>query len=165
MNASQKTKAAYFNYIGSIELTEEVINLCHHSGPCDEDVIRCMELPEVKAELAEIDPEALRKELYEYGAWDDEELKNHNDNLMRILWLAAGNIQDGRWEELKAVKQKVKRKKAPRYCKYQVNFLDGTHRIEVMTDAQRCHVGTRKEWPLIKNILGLGYCDKEGNAI
>lgn len=89
-----KTIQIPFNYIDCIELTEEVINLCSHQGQCDEDVKNCMLLPEVKKELAKIDPEALKKELEEYGAWDDEELENHEENLMRILWIAAGNAQD-----------------------------------------------------------------------
>lgn len=94
MNASLKTKETYFNYIGSITLPEDVVRLCHHQGDCEEDCRRCMELPEVKAELSEIDPEQLKKELREYGAWDENELSDHNNNLMRILWIAAGNIQE-----------------------------------------------------------------------
>lgn len=94
MNASTPTKAAYFNYIGSIELPLDVIRLCHHQGDCDEDCTRCMELPEVKAELAGIDPIQLLKELEEYGAWDATELADHQANLKHILWIAAGNIQD-----------------------------------------------------------------------
>lgn len=96
MNASQKTKETYFNYIGSITLPEDVVMLCYHSGDCEEDVIRCMELPEVKAELAGIDPEKLRKELAEYGAWDELELADHNANLKRILWIAAADIQESK---------------------------------------------------------------------
>lgn len=94
MNASQKTAETYFNYIGSITLPLDVVKNCSHSGPCDEDIKRAMELPEIKAELAEIDPEQLRKELAEYGAWDDKELSDHTENLERILWIAAGNISD-----------------------------------------------------------------------
>lgn len=92
MNASKKHYAAHFNYIGSIELTEEVATNCSHQGDCTSNVQRCLELPEIKLELSEIDPEQLKKELSEYGAWDDEKLSNHNDNLERILWIAAGNI-------------------------------------------------------------------------
>lgn len=94
MRANQETKAAYFNYIGSIELPISVAQACSHSGPCDMDIQTCMELPEVKAELSEIDPVQLIKELKEYGAWDSNELSNHEDNLARILWLAAGDICD-----------------------------------------------------------------------
>lgn len=94
MNGSQKTAESYFNYIGSITLPLDVVRLCSHSGDCTEDVQRCMELPEVKAELSEIDPDQLRKELREYGAWDDQQLSSHGDNLERILWIAAGNIQE-----------------------------------------------------------------------
>lgn len=104
MNASQKTHETYFNYIGSITLPEDVVNLCSHQGDCEEDCRRCMELPEVKAELAEIDPEKLRKELSEYGAWDDAQLADHNENLMRILWIASGNIQDELHENIQPIK-------------------------------------------------------------
>jgi hypothetical protein len=39
----------------------------------------------------------LSAELKEYGAWDAEELADHEQNLQRILWLASGDIteQDG----------------------------------------------------------------------
>lgn len=96
MNRSIKTHAAYFNYIGSIELPEDVAHHCSHS---DEDVERALELPEVKAEMAEIDKEDLKKELAEYGVWTDEQLNDHSENIKRILWIAAGNIMD----ELKSV--------------------------------------------------------------
>jgi hypothetical protein len=89
-----KTYATYFNYIGSIELPYDVARNCSHSGPCDEDVKRAMKLPEIQAELQEINPDDLRKELKEYGAWDENELQSHTDNLERILWIAAGNIME-----------------------------------------------------------------------
>lgn len=87
------TKIAQFNYF-EIELPEDVVSLCYHQGPCDDDIDRCIELPEVKAELAKLDPAELVKELRDYGAWDDNELADHSQNLKRILWIAAGNIQD-----------------------------------------------------------------------
>lgn len=88
-------KYCTFNYIDGISLSDEVVAACSHQGQCDDDVKASMELPEVKAELDKIDKEQLVKELSEYGAWSDEELANHEDNLMRILWIAAGNISDG----------------------------------------------------------------------
>lgn len=100
MKTNKKTKVAYFNYIGSIELPLDVVEMCCHTGNCDADVRYCMELPEIKAELEGIDPENLRRELKEYGAWDGAELSNHNDNLARILWIAAGNIQDEMYDNL-----------------------------------------------------------------
>jgi hypothetical protein len=47
--------------------------------------------------LERIDAEALRKELREYGAWDDQELTDHEQNLQRILWIAAGDIVENHW--------------------------------------------------------------------
>jgi len=92
MNASKEFKEAYFNYIGSITLSIEVANSCGHGGDCTNDVKECMQLPEIKAEFAEIDPKQLIKELEQYGGWDEKDLQNHNDNLERILWLAASEI-------------------------------------------------------------------------
>jgi len=94
MNASKEFKEAYFNYIGSITLPVDVVEMCSHQGDCTEDIKACLQMPEIKKELEDIDPEQLRKELDEYGAWDNEELSNHQDNLERILWIAAGDISD-----------------------------------------------------------------------
>lgn len=99
MNASQPTKAAYFNYIGSIELPICVIDQICHSGSNDIAVAECMQIPEVKAELSEIDPEALRKELDQYGTWDNTQLQDHEANLERILWVAAWDIFDGKFDK------------------------------------------------------------------
>lgn len=94
-----KTEIAYFNYIDVIELPTDVVNACSHSGSCDEDIERCLQLPEVREELNKIDKEKLIKELTEYGAWSEEELSNHEENLKRILWIASGDIQDRREKE------------------------------------------------------------------
>jgi hypothetical protein len=88
------TYTAYFNCIDGIELPYDVVHNCSHSGPCDEDVKRAMKLPEVQSELSKINPDQLIKELSEYGAWEPYQLANHNDNLERILWIAAGNIMN-----------------------------------------------------------------------
>lgn len=41
-----------------------------------------------------IDPELIRKELKEYGAWDENELKDDEKNWERILWITACNIKE-----------------------------------------------------------------------
>jgi hypothetical protein len=70
-----------------------------HSGLCDADVAAGLELPSLAQQLAAIDPDSLRRELKEYGAWDDADLSDHQQNLSRILWLAAGDIKDNPDEE------------------------------------------------------------------
>jgi hypothetical protein len=69
-----------------------------HPGPCDEDVAMGMRHPEITAQLDVIDPNDLRVALKEYGCWDDDDLKDHQDNLERLVWLAAGDIADGSCE-------------------------------------------------------------------
>lgn len=100
MNASKPTKAAYFNYIGSIELPVDIIEMCPLSGSCDCAIAAMRKLPEVISELSQIDAAALIKELAQYGAWEPEELQNHENNLDRILWLACSDIQEGKFDNL-----------------------------------------------------------------
>jgi hypothetical protein len=52
----------------------------------------CLSNRKIRAQLERIDPKVLRDELREYGAWDDQELADHGQNLQRILWIAAGDI-------------------------------------------------------------------------
>lgn len=94
MRVNKEFRTAYFDYIGSIKLPLDVVEQCSHSGDCVNDIQECLLMPEVKAELSEINPDALIKELSEYGAWDDNQLSVHRDNLERILWIAACNISE-----------------------------------------------------------------------
>lgn len=48
----------------------------------------------ISKQLAKIDPETLRDELGEYGAWDDDGLVNHDANLMRLVWIAACDVAE-----------------------------------------------------------------------
>lgn len=94
MNASTPTKEAYFNYIGLIQLPTEVVDSIAQSGDNLPAIQEAMKLPEVKKELNGLTPKDLIRELDEYGAWTEEELKNHDDNLERILWIACHNIKE-----------------------------------------------------------------------
>jgi hypothetical protein len=89
-----QSNEAYFNFIGSIQLSEDDIQSVPNSGPADEAIKALRLKPEIIEELREIDPLKLIEELKEYGAWDDEELSNHDDNLDRILWCAVNDIKE-----------------------------------------------------------------------
>lgn len=67
-------------------------------GPQDENVLALSRVPSVARQLARLDPESLRRELAEYGAWDDTELADHAQNLQRILWTSASNMVERRNE-------------------------------------------------------------------
>lgn len=77
---------------GSVEfqLPGQCIIDCSHSGQCDDDVEYWL----TQLDLSEIDPACLASELGEYGAWDEEELQDHDLNLARIVWIAAGDISE-----------------------------------------------------------------------
>ena len=63
-------------------------------GPADETVAYIAGLPYMKAQLDALDPEKIRKELREYGAWDDEELKDDIENRLRLVWTLGCNAAE-----------------------------------------------------------------------
>lgn len=87
-----KTLCNSSNYGNDLKLTRVDAQTCSHSGPCDADVELLITKPYVKKQLDKLDPEKLKRELAEYGAWNDTELSYHNDNLLRWVWISAGDI-------------------------------------------------------------------------
>ncbi len=92
-------ETTFFSLIDDIEMTYEEALSMSHSGRCDEDVARCRKIPHIKAQLDKIDAYELRRELFSYGAWDDEELQDHEVNLDRILWIAACDIVQEKYQK------------------------------------------------------------------
>lgn len=86
----------YNSSCGRIELamTLEQAQSASHQGQCDDDVRALSAEPAIAAQLESIDPQLLIRELREWGAWDDEELADHDQNLQRFLWLAAADIAE-----------------------------------------------------------------------
>jgi hypothetical protein len=82
-----------------LQMSREQAESASHQGRCDEDVRALSEQPGIATQLAALKPEDVRAELREYGAWNAEELADHEQNLQRLLWLAAGDIADGNEEE------------------------------------------------------------------
>ena len=80
-----------FNY-GELRLPLEALLACHHQGACDDDVEAWTQAIDWASQSMTADD--IRKELYEYGAWNDDELADDEANRLRILWIAAGNYQE-----------------------------------------------------------------------
>ena len=77
---------ALFNRF-TIDMTLEQARGASHQGQCYEDVAALAQ--ELNLSL---DPEKVKAELREYGAWDAEELADEEQNLLRIVWIAASDI-------------------------------------------------------------------------
>jgi hypothetical protein len=75
-----------------IEMTMAQAQSASHQGQCDDDVQALSNNRKIRRQLERITPEVLRKELAEYGAWNEQELADHEQNIQRILWIAAGDI-------------------------------------------------------------------------
>lgn len=75
-----------------IEITKKQALRGYHSGQCDQDIAELRQIPVIKRQLAKIDKAVLIDELKRWGAWADEELQNHDENLDRFLWLVCAGI-------------------------------------------------------------------------
>jgi len=90
---------AYFDE-GDVEIamTIEQAESASHPGPCDNDVEDLLE--EIRDQLDKHSPEVIARCLHPYGAWDDDELKDHEQNLLRITWIAACGIsEEYHWDD------------------------------------------------------------------
>jgi len=79
-----------------IQMTKAQAHKGYHSGDCEADVRALMKEPNIARQLKKLDPEKVKIELKEFGAWTRKELENHEDNLMRILWEACASIVDSK---------------------------------------------------------------------
>ena len=79
-----------------LRLTKAQAHSASHQGRCDDDVDALVREPVMARQLAKLQPEMVAAELREYGAWDQSELADHDANLRRLVWCAAGDIVDGR---------------------------------------------------------------------
>jgi hypothetical protein len=77
-----------------LDITESDARIGSHAGQCDEDIDYLLTLDYIKKQLADIPADLLVDELREYGAWDETELSDHEQNKARLLWIACGDILD-----------------------------------------------------------------------
>lgn len=81
-----------------IEMTMAQAESAAHPGQCDADVLALSNNRKIRRQLEALDRDLVREELREYGAWDDEELADHAQNLQRLLWIAAGDIVENQFQ-------------------------------------------------------------------
>ena len=91
-----KTRYNSSNYGHDLRITLSDAYTCSHPGQCDDDVLRLMQKPYIKKQLKTLEPAKLAKELKEFGAWDTDELANHENNLMRWVWISCNDIVENK---------------------------------------------------------------------
>ena len=94
----------WFSSSGRFSLTFPTLEdaqYCAHQGDCLPEVQETVGLDWMASQLEKIAPDVLRSELAEYGAWDAEELADHDANLERLVWIAANDVAEdpGTYEE------------------------------------------------------------------
>jgi hypothetical protein len=78
-------------YILATDLPEDCISDCSAQGSVDEAVEYWVKQLDFEA------PEQKVKDyLKDFGAWDDDELSDHDSNLQRLLWVVCCDFKEGR---------------------------------------------------------------------
>lgn len=75
-----------------IGMTKSQAQSASHQGECSADVKELSKVPEIRKQLNDFKKTEVRDALKEYGAWSQAELRDHEENLQKALWLAAGDI-------------------------------------------------------------------------
>lgn len=91
------------SYVIDLKMTGKQIEMCYHSGDCDEDISRVMELPEIKAQLDAIPDEQLQKWWDEFFCDDTDEEHRDSPRERKLSWLifdCCTNAIDGYCEEI-----------------------------------------------------------------
>lgn len=79
-----------------LQITKKQAASCYIPGwDATDAVVELMQHPGIKRQLSKLDPEIVRVELKEYGAWSPDELADDQQNLIRVLWLACCDINEG----------------------------------------------------------------------
>lgn len=84
-------KAKYTYYYNRFKLTlplEAIYEMSGQGDKIDDVLFWKNRIPN------NINPELIRKELKEYGAWNESELQDDERNWERILWITACNIKE-----------------------------------------------------------------------
>ena len=78
---------------GYVELAMSLdqIKKVAHAGDCYSDASSLVRF-EMKSQLSKLNKNDVRKTLKEYGAWDADELADHKENLIRLVWIAANDL-------------------------------------------------------------------------
>jgi hypothetical protein len=79
-----------YTHIGEITLPLDVVKNCSHAGDCKEDVIRSMELPEVKEIFDNIPIELIDMELIEQGI----DMSDKRIPREMMLWIICNDIAE-----------------------------------------------------------------------
>ena len=75
------------------ECTEELweaLEACHHQGQCDDDCEAFIQSFEIEFTGEQTAADYLRP----FGAWDEDELQDEDENLLRFVWCLAGSNVD-----------------------------------------------------------------------
>lgn len=76
-----------------LELTRAQFESCSRPG-CDASADVEALLPDITDQTAKWSESELRAELSEYGAWDDDALADHTQNIQRMVWILACDLAE-----------------------------------------------------------------------
>lgn len=84
----------------SLEMSFDDAESAAHQGECFEDARDLAEQSAIATQLDAVGPEKIRLAAKETGGWSEEELADDDANRIRVVWMAACDIQENKSETL-----------------------------------------------------------------
>ena len=139
-----------------IEITKKQAIKGYHSGQCDQDIAELRQIPAIKRQLARINKAVLIDELKHWGAWAEEELQDHDENLDRFLWLACADIVETYClgNKMQTIKTKDITATSPIYGAWIISALVDGYIV------QRCYYGFTKREAISEFKMDVTKCKR-----
>jgi hypothetical protein len=81
----------YFDDV-TIDITKQQLYQLPVYGSQDVEILELSNQPTIKRQLNKISKQKYIDILIGYGAWDYDELEDHETNKLRLLWIACGDL-------------------------------------------------------------------------
>jgi len=77
-----------------LKLIRRCVEDCSHAGRCDDDVAHWLTVPRIANQINAIPADYLAAYLKTFGAWDADQLGDHEQNKARLLWSACSTAKE-----------------------------------------------------------------------
>ena len=140
-----------------LDLPLSIVVACSQPGQdASSDVEQALRDIKLLHQLDQMDTEDIREELAEYGAWDEEQLADDEENLRRLVWVAAGQLRDELFQALSGLECLTEKdvREILRRCNSSHRDVPKSKLLEgAMTNANTLRIVSGQGTPILVRLL------------
>lgn len=93
-----RMECAVYDYL-TLHMRLDDADILASPGNHTNDAKEIVKKPYIQAQFRNLDPNAIRLHLKNFGAWDSEQLKDDYENQLRLVWTAGCDIIERKVED------------------------------------------------------------------